>query len=137
MKKFRYIIAAVFVVAVGTVMFLSCEKENVGSDDSLIKQNSIERKSTEAFIGEIPIELIGIIDDFIINYEEDIEFDYVSEEGICYGIIITDNADIFWLWRDKEMAAGKEVRYIDINGLLYIGISWTPKNNTAPDTLGT
>jgi hypothetical protein len=42
MKKFRYIIAAVFVVAIGTAIFIGCEKENYKVNNNINTQKSLD-----------------------------------------------------------------------------------------------
>ncbi len=84
MKKFRYIIAAVFIVAIGTVMFLSCEKD---TKELNIGQNDIEKNQK--------------------NWEEEIFYFYPNDPGVYYwannnGITFSLENDILLLDGDRR-----------------------------------
>lgn len=52
MKKIRYIIAAIFVVAIGTVVFFACEKE----ENEKINNNTIKQKTLNIDFSAISVE---------------------------------------------------------------------------------
>ena len=43
MKSYKYIIAALFVVAIGAAIFIGCEKENEVSTNTLLSENKIQK----------------------------------------------------------------------------------------------
>lgn len=52
MKKFRYIIATVFVVAIGAGIFWACQKENEENEEVVVNKNISEKIQKTCDIGE-------------------------------------------------------------------------------------
>ncbi len=104
MKNFRYIIATVFVVAIGTVMFLSCEKESEELDNKSIlknkEQNEIVSKKHLNSINFYPFVIVTeeekcFLDD-PVSIDEFDEFDFIGQvmaHPSCFFVVhINDNS---------------------------------------------
>jgi hypothetical protein len=91
MKKFRYIIATVFVVAIGAGIFWACEKEEATSNTSVTKESNKIQKRPQGItyvIDEIR-EINGKCYHVIGTYFEWTDINDIRR-GECDGVIYTE-----------------------------------------------
>lgn len=92
MKKIKYIIATVFVVAIGVGIFLACQKENI-NDSTTVPEKAIKKNiPTESDMHEIDqmSEELANFHDFCVNH-------YINEIGMDNTVhpAIYDNMNSF------------------------------------------
>lgn len=118
MKIYRYIIATLFVMVIGTGMFLACEK----SESSITNQsidNKIQKSNYDDYIDSLSIVTgIDIIElsqkQYIIDYNQDITIYLINLESELENIDDTIiNNENYLFWHDLYLKANENESNMD------------------------
>ncbi len=128
MKKIRYIIATIFVVAIGTIVFLSCDKNKIEEDSITLETQQAQKNGEDIFYYYVDDPGVYYWANSGITFSLDNEI--VLEEGNLKGVVNrdTDN-NITYLFCSKGGTNCGVAKEIDDSGSIIREGLWVEEAN--------